>query len=220
MEKISLILCLFIISLIAVASGQTSEEARLEYCKDHWREAPDMCADFIPKEHYEEKASKSDLTQEDIKKLDQLEASHFGFVKCPTGSHQKAVSGEKIICVDDNDPRIIVEPLSEQNISFDNVYIIAGIAIVIIIIIIAVIKSSSKPSEVAYTEKEHIERRPFSKATKEKTKEIQHGRCAGCDCYPTHWEFDHIGRRDDNSLENCQGLCRDCHQDKTLRENR
>ena len=140
--KTPLILVLFLISTSIYVNGQTSEEARLEYCKDHWREAPDMCSDFIPKEYYEETASKSELTKEDIKKLDELEASHFGFVKCPTGSHQKAVSGGKIICVDDNDPRITVEPLNEQNISFDNTYVITGI--VIFIIILAIIIGSTR----------------------------------------------------------------------------
>lgn len=58
----------------------------------------------------------------------------------------------------------------------------------------------------------------FSQDTKDLAKKRQNGRCAKCHEYPNHWEFDHIESRGDNSLRNCQGLCLDCHQDKTERE--
>ena len=33
-------------------------------------------------------------------------------------------------------------------------------------------------------------------------------------------DFDHIGSRNDNSPENCQALCLNCHREKTSREKR
>ncbi|MEX0656599.1 MAG: HNH endonuclease signature motif containing protein [Nitrosopumilaceae archaeon] len=220
MKRITLILGLFLISIIIQVEGQTNP-ALEDYCKKNWREAPDMCSDFIPEGYYDEKATKQ-FTQEDQLKLEQIQReaeqkANFGDLDCPAGTYYGRDNAGNVVCrsIETNE---IINP--STNVSFDNTYIIVGISVVIIIIIIAVVKSSGKPSEVTYPEKEYIERRPFSKTTKEQAKERQHGRCANCDCYPTHWEFDHVGRRDDNSLGNCQGLCRDCHQDKTLRENR
>ena len=218
---ISLIFLIILASNISFLYAQVSDNVLAEFCEKNWRQAPDMCSEFIPEGYYEEKASKGELTKEDIIKLDELEASVFGSVNCPVGSHQKAISGE-IICVDNNDPRIIVEPLSTQlGTGETQDYIIAGVVgIIILAIIIGIVKSRSGRPEL---EREPGEisvgaRKSFSKLVKEAVKEQQQGRCAVCGEIPTHWEFDHINRRDDNDISNCQGLCLDCHQDKTLRE--
>ena len=58
----------------------------------------------------------------------------------------------------------------------------------------------------------------FSPETKKTVKDNQHGRCNMCGEYPTHWEFDHITGRGDNSIENCQGLCLNCHKGKTIKD--
>jgi len=73
-----------------------------------------------------------------------------------------------------------------------------------------------KPQSDSYKD---VKRMDFTFATKERVKELQKGKCAICDRYPTHWEFDHIATRGDNSIENCQGLCRDCHEKKSLDDN-
>lgn len=91
------------------------------------------------------------------------------------------------------------------------------IVIVIIIIIAGIAKSRGQEKTVEYKD---IQRKGFSNYTKESVKEQKNGRCAICNKIPTHWEFDHINGRGDNDIRNCQGLCRDCHQDKTLSEER
>ena len=61
-------------------------------------------------------------------------------------------------------------------------------------------------------------RKPFSKSTKKEVKISQGYTCAICNKIPQHWNFDHIDSRADNSFENCQGLCLDCHMTKTNEE--
>jgi len=107
----------------------------------------------------------------------------------------------------------IINSLSESGLISQDALIGLGIFIFIIIIIVA-IAASRRGSPKS----EYIPRRGFSPATKKQVKNRQHGRCVECGDYPTHWEFHHIGSRDDNDISNCQGLCRDCHQDKTLSE--
>ncbi|MCH7967625.1 MAG: HNH endonuclease [Thaumarchaeota archaeon] len=94
--------------------------------------------------------------------------------------------------------------------------IVLGVIFLIIIIAIAVKVASSKSKSDSYKD---VERADFTSITKDRVMELQHGQCAMCGKFPRHWEFDHIDSRGDNSIENCQGLCRDCHQDKTLKDN-
>jgi 5-methylcytosine-specific restriction endonuclease McrA len=94
----------------------------------------------------------------------------------------------------------------------DNQLLYIGIGFVVLIIILGIAKSKSKSSSDSYKD---VERKRFTPNTKERVKELQHGKCAECGKFPTHWEFDHIDTRGENSIENCQGLCLDCHQSKT-----
>ncbi len=67
-------------------------------------------------------------------------------------------------------------------------------------------KSLSKPKA----------RRGFSESTKAKTLERQNYRCNHCGKESDVWDFDHIdGDSSNNSLENCQALCLECHRKKT-----
>lgn len=60
-------------------------------------------------------------------------------------------------------------------------------------------------------------RRSFSKSIKAKTLKRQKNRCNICGKKLIEWDFDHIdGNSSNNSLENCQALCLDCHRKKTL----
>ena len=63
-------------------------------------------------------------------------------------------------------------------------------------------------------------RKGFSKATRAEVLRRQGYTCAICGIKPKNWELDHIGSRADNSLSNCQGLCLDCHRNKTNSERR
>jgi hypothetical protein len=51
---------------------------------------------------------------------------------------------------------------------------------------------------------------------KEKVRIRQDGKCAHCAKPPPRWEYHHQdGDRSNNSLENCEGLCPNCHSVET-----
>ena len=67
-------------------------------------------------------------------------------------------------------------------------------------------KSISKPKA----------RRSFSESVKTKVLDMQKNRCKACGKKSDVWDFDHIDSdSSNNSLENCQALCLDCHAKKT-----
>jgi len=67
-------------------------------------------------------------------------------------------------------------------------------------------KSLSKPKA----------RRSFSNSTKAKVLKMQNNRCKVCGKKLHVKDFDHIdGDSLNDSLENCQALCLDCHRKKT-----
>ena len=62
-------------------------------------------------------------------------------------------------------------------------------------------------------------RKYFSNQTKEKTLQAQNNRCADCGQKSDVWDFDHKdGNRGNNSLDNCQALCPNCHAKKTRKK--
>ena len=169
---------------------------------------------LIPLSAYGQEESISELSErldkENLEKAQQIQQgqqpqSSFEKVDCLPWQTEKALSGGGIECVD-----------TGEGISADSgLYIVIGVIIFIIIIGI-IVKASRKSESRSYKD---VVRSDFTFTTKERVKELQKGKCAICDRYPTHWEFDHIDTRGDNSIENCQGLCRDCHQKKTLDDN-
>jgi len=59
-------------------------------------------------------------------------------------------------------------------------------------------------------------RRAFSGSTKDKVLKMQNNRCKACGKKLDGRDFDHIDRNSsNNSLENCQALCLECHRKKT-----
>ncbi len=59
-------------------------------------------------------------------------------------------------------------------------------------------------------------RRSFSKSVKAKVLKMQNNRCKACVKKLDDRDFDHIDMDSlNNSLENCQALCLDCHRKKT-----
>ena len=141
---------------------------------------------------------------------------------CPAGTYQGKDNQGNFACrdIDTNqivDPNtgIMTDSQTGEIILDDNQLLYIGIGFVVLIIILGVAKSKSKSSPDSYKD---VERMRFTPNTKERVKELQHGKCADCGKFPTHWEFDHIDTRGDNSVENCQGLCLDCHQSKTRKD--
>lgn len=67
-------------------------------------------------------------------------------------------------------------------------------------------KSNSKPTA----------RRGFSKSIKAEVKRRQNYRCNDCGKKSDIWDFDHTdGNSSNNSLDNCQALCPNCHAKKS-----
>jgi 5-methylcytosine-specific restriction endonuclease McrA len=68
--------------------------------------------------------------------------------------------------------------------------------------------------------KRKVKRNVFSKKLRQEVLKRQNYLCNDCGNKARNWDFDHIGSREDNSAQNCQALCLDCHRDKTNREKR
>ncbi len=146
-------------------------------------------------------------------------------IDCPKGTYQGLDNQRNPACRDISTNQI-VDPNTGLTYDSQTGEIILGdeqmgyvvIGIIILIIIIAVIAKASQSSSSSGSYKD-VKRKDFSNSTRESVKEKQDGRCEECGKIPTHWEFDHVEGRGDNSISNCQGLCRDCHQTKTLDDN-
>jgi len=129
-------------------------------------------------------------------------------INCPSGYVAKAISGGGIICVNE----ITGQQLDNSTmINLDNTigYVIIGV-IIIIIIIAGIAKASSK------SEPEQVIRKGWTEIEKEEVRIRQDGKCAKCHKPPPRWEYHHKDEdRSNNSLENCQGLCPNCHSIET-----
>ena len=83
------------------------------------------------------------------------------------------------------------------------------------------IQDISKINQTNYAQQK---RKPFSNKIKEMALVRQKYQCNICETHfhvkreIKNWDFDHIGSRGDNSLENCQAICLNCHRDKTANE--
>jgi len=61
-----------------------------------------------------------------------------------------------------------------------------------------------------------IIRKGWTVDEKEQVRIRQDGKCAHCNKPPPRWEYHHInGDRSNNSLDNCEGLCPNCHSVET-----
>jgi len=131
---------------------------------------------------------------------------------CPDGMIAKVV-GLDVICVNDKAGQ------SASNLNTGDIpnlnYIIIGIFVLIIIVIVIAKAVQSEPAPVLYRD---VKRTEFTPKTKRRIKELQKGRCGECGEYPTHWQFHHREGRGDNSIENCLGLCLNCHQTQSLHD--
>ena len=110
----------------------------------------------------------------------------------------------------------LIKTQEQDSIQFNDeqdIYIVIGI--VIVIIIVAIIFGASRKQE----EPEIIPRQGWTEIEKEQVRIRQNGLCDKCKRPPPRWEYDHIdGNRDNNDLDNCKGLCPNCHAVKTYDE--
>ncbi len=66
-----------------------------------------------------------------------------------------------------------------------------------------------------------FQRRGWSSIQKEQVRSRQYDKCNMCFTSPSQWKYDYFdGNKSNNDLNNCQGLCSDCHSVKTKRDNR
>jgi len=85
----------------------------------------------------------------------------------------------------------------------------------IIVIILAIIAGRYRKKFLA----ESLPTKGWTEAEKEQVRTRQDGKCAKCQKPPpARWEYHHIdGDVTNNSLENCEGLCPNCHSIDTPR---
>jgi len=86
----------------------------------------------------------------------------------------------------------------------------------IVVIILAIITGRYRKKFLA----ESLQSEGWSEVQKEQVRIRQDGLCAMCQKLPpARWEYHHIdGNSSNNSLENCEGLCPNCHSVKTDEE--
>jgi len=66
-----------------------------------------------------------------------------------------------------------------------------------------------------------MQRRGWTSTQKEQIRNRQYGNCNMCFTPPTQWKYNHVdGNKNNNDLNNGQGLCPDCLSVKTDRDNR
>ena len=83
-----------------------------------------------------------------------------------------------------------------------------------------------EPNDVQYqNNKDHVLkskpniRKGWSEKEKKQIRMKQDGKCAICLEPPPRWDYHHLdGNRSNDSLDNCQGLCPNCHSVKTHEE--
>ena len=83
----------------------------------------------------------------------------------------------------------------------------------IVVIILAIIAGRYRKKFLA----ESLPRKGWTEVEKEQVRIRQDGKCAKCQKPPpARWEYHHVdGDTSNNSLENCEGLCPNCHSVKT-----
>ncbi len=105
------------------------------------------------------------------------------------------------------------EPQTDETTKEDSpIKYIVGAGL-IIVIILAIITGRYRKKFFA----ESLPEKGWSEAEKEKVRIRQDGKCAKCQRPPpARWEYHHMdGDTSNNSLDNCEGLCPNCHSVKT-----
>ena len=140
-------------------------------------------------------------------------------IDCPSGTYYGLDNQGNPACRD-NETNQIVDPNLELVYDSQTGEIILDteqeaygwIAIIVVIIIIAIILSVSRKSSKSIS----LPRRGWTEIEKEQVRQRQRGLCQKCFRPPPRWEYDHIDvDRSNNELDNCQGLCPNCHSTKT-----
>jgi len=105
------------------------------------------------------------------------------------------------------------EPQTSEAIKEDSPikYVVGGA--LVFIIVLAIIAGRYRKKFLA----ESLPRKGWSEVEKEQVRIRQDGKCAKCQKPPpARWEYHHMDSdTSNNSLDNCEGLCPNCHSVKT-----
>jgi len=105
------------------------------------------------------------------------------------------------------------EPQTDETIKEDSpIKYVVGAGL-IFVIILAIITGRYRKKIFA----ESLPEKGWSEVEKEQVRTRQDGKCAKCQKPPpARWEYHHMdGDTSNNSLDNCEGLCPNCHSVKT-----
>jgi len=140
-------------------------------------------------------------------------------IKCPKGTYYGLDNSGNEACRDietnqivDPNTGIMTDSQTGEIILRDNDQIIWVFVIISFIIMgFAILKKKSSSSEP-----ELAIRKGWTEIEKEQVRIRQDGKCAKCQRPPPRWEYHHKdGDRSNNSLDNCEGLCPNCHSVET-----
>jgi len=118
---------------------------------------------------------------------------------------------------------IIVPGIGERTINGEQtpIFWIMGLFLIGILGSVVIISVKKEKFQVFQRLGSSIQRQGWNGIQKEQVKNRQYGNCNMCFTPPTQWRYDHIdGNKNNNDLNNCQGLCSDCLSVKTERDNR
>lgn len=124
------------------------------------------------------------------------------------------LNSEKIT---NSDSQTIIDPKTREIIvnydQFPTTEIIILLSIVIIGSIIGVLVKKGKL--------EIFQKRDWTSIQKEQVRNRQFGNCNNCFTQPSQWKYDYFdGNKNNNDLNNCQGLCSNCFSIKIERDNK
>jgi hypothetical protein len=224
MKPVIIIAIAFVLLIPLSVFAQTgSRDIMEEYCVTNWNRDPVQCADFVPEDYDENKAyysaQEAEKARADAEKInkDVRESERI----CPDGSHVTADNQGKSICVDSSGRFVGYPNTNDIELGGDTGTIVG--VVVVIIIIVAIIAKVSQYSSKSYKD---TPRRNFSSDVEEQTLQNQKNKCNDCQTpigvvkgRTVYFDYDHIdGKHDNNSPDNCQALCKNCHAKKTERE--
>lgn len=183
-----------------------------EYCQNNWIKDPVKCANYVPSDYEANKAKyQAQEAEKEKQGITQYNSAKESPRICPLGSHLGVDSLGNQICLDSTTNQVVSAPNTGQSGSGGN-GIIIGIVVLIVIVIIAGIAKSRGKSE----KPESLSRRGWSDSDRKQILDNQDGRCAMCGEYSGSFQFDHKdGNHSNNSLNNCQALCPNCHDRKS-----
>ena len=153
--------------------------------------------------------------------------SHNIDIEYHCGLLHNEVIGQKFVLNQEKYQKCI-EDDQKHNDWMDSRGWIAGIVILIIIVGVLIVISKAKPSQLPSTDTAPIfdntdysytapvVRRGWTVDEKEQVRIRQDGKCAHCGKPPPRWDYHHVdGDRSNNSTDNCEGLCPNCHSVET-----